>query len=332
MKKNNGYGLSRQWFDFAFENCTRVTSNHTALYMFLIEINNRLGWIDTFQITSTECMCGMSCKSHNTYIKTFNDLVQWGFVKVVVKSKNQYQCNIIALSKFDEALDKALDKALAKHLTEHLTYSKTINHKPKTINIIEPNKFDSDSVDGFSNYSKNENAIPSAEEISEKKKVAPKKKSDAPILDMEKTWSDHLTKMHSIAYYADGRERAALVQIAKKLVHQVNEKSKREGTINTASDQEKAMSGWNYMLANFSKWSEFNQKLTKLSQINGQFTNIIAECKASGANKPRSKQPVTFEGAAADYIKRNFGEHPLNRQTPQGEQANDDFVDHQIVD
>jgi len=51
-------------------------------------------------------------KSYNTYINTFNDLVAWGFIEVLQKSKNQYSSNIVALSYFDKALDKALDKAM----------------------------------------------------------------------------------------------------------------------------------------------------------------------------------------------------------------------------
>ena len=141
MSKNNGYQLSRAWFDFAFENCDKVNANHTALYLFMCEINNRLGWIEQFQITSTECMAGMSAKSHNTYKRVFDDLVEWGFILVIKKSKNQHQCNIVALSKFDKATDKALDKANANHLTTQLTYSKTTNHKPQTSNMVS-NEFD----------------------------------------------------------------------------------------------------------------------------------------------------------------------------------------------
>jgi len=63
----NGYELSRNWFDFAFENNSKVTANHGMLFFWLIEINNRLGWAKEFQITAKECMQGMGCHSHNTY-------------------------------------------------------------------------------------------------------------------------------------------------------------------------------------------------------------------------------------------------------------------------
>lgn len=146
MKANNGYSYSRAWFDFAFENPDQVTASHGILYLWLVEINNRLGWVDVFQITASECMQGMGCKSYNTYKRCFDQLVEWNFVKVVKKAVNQHQCNIVALSKFDKASNKALDKALMKHLTKqsesnvqsnlqsNCDIHKQVNHKPQTIN------------------------------------------------------------------------------------------------------------------------------------------------------------------------------------------------------
>lgn len=136
----NGYELSRGWFNFAFENIDKVTANHTALYLWLCEINNRCGWVEKFQITRKECMDGMSCKSYNTYNKCLNDLIEWQFVILVKKSINQYQCNVIALSKIDKAQYKALDKALYKaqgestiQSTDTILKQQTI--KQQTINI-----------------------------------------------------------------------------------------------------------------------------------------------------------------------------------------------------
>jgi hypothetical protein len=57
-------------------------------------------------------------RSYNTYINTLNDLVEFGFIIMVEKSKNQYSSNIVAISKFDKALNKALDKAMIKHATK----------------------------------------------------------------------------------------------------------------------------------------------------------------------------------------------------------------------
>jgi len=114
----NGYDLSRTWFNFCFENPEKIKPNHTALYFFAIEHCNRLGWKQKFGLPTTMAKEAIGIKSYNTYINTLNELVEWGFIKMLEKSKNQYSSNIIALSKFDKALDEALDKALIKHTTK----------------------------------------------------------------------------------------------------------------------------------------------------------------------------------------------------------------------
>lgn len=114
----NSYELSRSWFDFCFENPEKIKPNHTALYFFAIEHCNRLGWKEKFGFPTTMAMEAVGIKSYNTFINTLKDLVDFGFIIMIEKSKNQYSANIIALSKFNKALDKALDKALIKHGTK----------------------------------------------------------------------------------------------------------------------------------------------------------------------------------------------------------------------
>lgn len=88
------------------------------MYFFAIEHCNRLGWKEKFGFPTTMVMDAISIKSYNTFIKTLNDLIDYGFIKMVEKSKNQYSSNIIALSKICKANDKALDKAIIKHSTK----------------------------------------------------------------------------------------------------------------------------------------------------------------------------------------------------------------------
>jgi hypothetical protein len=129
----NGYELSRNWFDWTFENPERINPNHTALYFFIIEHCNRLGWKEKFGLPTTMAKEAIGIRSYNTYINTLNDLVEFGFIKLIEKSKNQYSSNIIALSNFDKAPDKALDKALIKHGTKQGESIDSIN-KQETIN------------------------------------------------------------------------------------------------------------------------------------------------------------------------------------------------------
>lgn len=118
MALPNSYELSRDFWDWCYENPERITPNHPALYFFIIEHCNRLGWKEKFGLPTTMAKDAIGIRSYNTYSKTLADLIEWGFIKLIEKSKNQYSSNIVALSKFNKATTKALDKALIKHGTK----------------------------------------------------------------------------------------------------------------------------------------------------------------------------------------------------------------------
>ena len=110
----NGYNLTRKWFDFKFENPSKVRATHTDFYIYLIDQWNRFGQKKEFGLPTSYTMECLGIGSYNTYKKILNDLVEFGFIKIVKDSKNQYVSKIIALSKNDKASDKALDEATAK--------------------------------------------------------------------------------------------------------------------------------------------------------------------------------------------------------------------------
>lgn len=114
------FTLMRNWFNWCFDNPDLINPNHTALYMFCIEHNNRMGWKTKYGLPTTMAMEAIGIKSYNTYKKTFDDLIKFKFIILIEKSQNQYSSNIIALSIFDKALDKALDKATAKHTSKQV--------------------------------------------------------------------------------------------------------------------------------------------------------------------------------------------------------------------
>jgi hypothetical protein len=111
----NSYELSRAYFDWCFENPEKVNPNHTAIYFFAIEHCNRLGWREKFGFPTQMAMDAIGIKKHQTYIKYFNELCEWGFFKMVQKSSNQYSANIISLQFAKPKNGKALDKAIINH-------------------------------------------------------------------------------------------------------------------------------------------------------------------------------------------------------------------------
>ena len=130
----NGYDLTRNWFNFKFENIDECKSIHTDLYMYIVDLWNRLGQKEKFGLPTSVTMEALGIGSYNTYKKTYEDLVRWEFIQEIKKSKNQHQSRVIALSKNDKALDKALDKANAKALDETPDKSPDIIDKQITTN------------------------------------------------------------------------------------------------------------------------------------------------------------------------------------------------------
>jgi hypothetical protein len=119
----NIYALMRRWWDWAYKNPSKVKPIHSALYFLMIDHCNRMGWKRECGFPTVMAMDALGVSSFNTYKNALNDLVEFGYVVMIERSKNQYSANIIALSYFDEAYDKApdeaLDKALLKHGTKH---------------------------------------------------------------------------------------------------------------------------------------------------------------------------------------------------------------------
>lgn len=112
------FTLTRSFWDFAFENPDKIKPSHCALFLFIVEHNNRLGWREKLGLPTTMAKEAIGIRSYNTYMETLNDLVDFGLIILVEKSKNQFSSNIVALSNFDKAPNKALDKALIKHDTK----------------------------------------------------------------------------------------------------------------------------------------------------------------------------------------------------------------------
>lgn len=128
----NSYELSRNFFDWSYENPELINPNHIALYFFIIEHCNRLGWKEKFGLPTTMAKDAIGIKNYKTYSKTLTDLIEWGFIKLIEKSTNQYSSNIVALVKNTKAHTKALSKATLKH---HPKQVQSIDSIYKPINL-----------------------------------------------------------------------------------------------------------------------------------------------------------------------------------------------------
>ncbi|HUX56452.1 MAG TPA: hypothetical protein VMV77_05730 [Bacteroidales bacterium] len=93
----NGYALSRQWFDFVSESNEKITPIHTALYFWIVELNNKLLWKDVFGLPTLDAMRRIRIKDRRCYRKTLQDIKDWGFIEIKSKSINQYASTQISL-------------------------------------------------------------------------------------------------------------------------------------------------------------------------------------------------------------------------------------------
>ena len=203
----NVYNLSRNFWNWAFENPDKIKPNHSALYFFAIEHCNRLGWKEKFGFPTSMAMEAVGIKSYNTFITTLKELVDYGFVKMIEKSKNQYSANIIALSEFDKADDKALDEAMIKHTTKQSestvqSTSESIDSINKqTYNTTNIQTYKSTEAEASNEFSEKETENPQSQiddtlsvnpETKEAKKVAPKKVTEILHIpeDFISLWND----------------------------------------------------------------------------------------------------------------------------------------------
>lgn len=132
-KQINGYALSRIWFDFVFETTETVTPIHAALYFWIIDLANRLGWKDVFGLPTGYSMEAIGLKSYRSYKKALDDLIRWGFIELRAKSFNQHSSNQIALvlkakaeAKADEVALVLKAKAQPKQRPKQSSHNKTI--------------------------------------------------------------------------------------------------------------------------------------------------------------------------------------------------------------
>jgi len=137
------------WFDFCFENPEKISPNHSAIYFFAIEHCNRLGWKEKFGFPSQMVCDAIGIRKTQTFIKYFNDLVEWKFFKLIQKSRNQYSANIISLISAKPKNGSALGKAIVKHglkQTESIRQSNSPINKQETKEQETKNKKEVDEI------------------------------------------------------------------------------------------------------------------------------------------------------------------------------------------
>jgi hypothetical protein len=151
----NGYQLTRRWFDFAFDN-KEVKPQHTALYCWCVELNNRLQWKKSFGLPTDESCEYTGIGNRKTFYNALDDLKKWGFVEIIQDSKNQNQSRVISLClcENEQAPTQAPTQAGHKQSESNDSGSAPIGkqYKPKNSKTIKTNvDFDFSLYGSFSN-------------------------------------------------------------------------------------------------------------------------------------------------------------------------------------
>jgi len=121
-----GYALTKLWFDFAENNPEKHRPIHGILFLWIVELNNTLGWTEKFKLPSIYSMHMIGASTYKTYKKALDDLVKWGFIRIVSKSVNQYTACVVTLVKNTNADDEAETSALVNNTRALLKQSSGI--------------------------------------------------------------------------------------------------------------------------------------------------------------------------------------------------------------
>lgn len=137
------------FWNWALNNPEKNNPTVTAIYFYILNVANELRWKESFGLSSTQIISAVGVSNYKTYKKNLDILVENGLIKIVVQSKNQYQCNIFGLVKFTEASPKQnQSKAEAKK-----KQSESNAHNHKTI------KEDIDNINNKDFFAENENQV-----------------------------------------------------------------------------------------------------------------------------------------------------------------------------
>lgn len=76
----NGFDLIKNFYSWVFNNQRELKSQHIALYMFLVNQNNRNNWVEWFKCPYDLGMAGSAINSKKTYYNTLHQLEDWGLI------------------------------------------------------------------------------------------------------------------------------------------------------------------------------------------------------------------------------------------------------------
>lgn len=108
----------KNFYRWAEENPEKVKPYHWAIYMVAVEKCNQLGWKEKFGLPTYHALEIAGISSRRTYYKGLYELVEFGFLRIIQKAKNQHQSVVISLVTSQSKNDISEDTAEQQHVTD----------------------------------------------------------------------------------------------------------------------------------------------------------------------------------------------------------------------
>jgi hypothetical protein len=307
----NGYNLSKQWFDFAFENPRLVKPVHGILYLWCVEKNNRLGWVKEFQLPTDEGMQAVGVKDKETFLKALKDLATWGALKILQESKNIYSARYITLHDcFLSAEGSLTDAVYRTEKSDGITDAISDGLPdaiqdaiPTTIPQGTPTNSKRKTVKPKTNKLQTTNTSPPLIATGGEKELFTPCKND--FIKFYKT--KFLTE-----YYFTAMDAAKLKSVLKKIVYKIKEKFAGQRESFDLPEVQKAFT-WFYTQAHEhgGTWIVSNYSLKNLdTQFNELYTAIVngkSKQPAASGTKQRGNGHASNEAIINALHKRTNG-------------------------
>lgn len=277
------FALSRNWFNYTFENPDKVRPIHSHLYFFLIDKSNRLGHVGKFGIPTESIMEKLGIKSRITYTNCLNFLIENGFIVMVKKSNNQHSASVISLVKRERELDTAFDKSerFAFIKNEQATIQPNIEAiiQPIKQPIIEPNIQPTIHI----NIQRDNDTKNQRNNKTKKQTLSENKFSVTTIF--KSIFEEFYFEKKKEKYYWTAKDSAKCKPLADKLIFKIKEKeifSSKKETENYNADLAAAFKFFlskisdNWILSNLSMAiidSKFNEIITCKHDENRSYKN-----------------------------------------------------------
>ena len=149
-EKITGFSLTREWFEWAFDNHTKINPSHSAVYFFHVYLWNSLGGKKEFDSPNGQAMEGCGIRCIKSYTKTFNELVEFGFIRLVQAGSNKYKAKVVSLikskNKNEGTLAKSINISKKTPSKESQTASKQVKENKESAKDANKN-FDTSQFD-----------------------------------------------------------------------------------------------------------------------------------------------------------------------------------------